>query len=191
MRIIALVISWTRCLPSFQFVLAFNLWEGWRKVCFSSERLSSIVQRWEPPPLGMFKLNFDGASFGNPGPAEVGGLCHNGEGVVQWAFFGSIGVCDDSEAEVKVVFHGIKKIIGDCLDKVIIEGDSLNVIQWLKGGVAPRWRFLPFIDEIHEIISGSSAILKHVRRAANEKADLLAKRGVNSDSLQLFDYLPP
>ncbi|XP_077231914.1 uncharacterized protein LOC143865261 [Tasmannia lanceolata] len=138
-----------------------------------------------------FKLNFDGASFGNPGPAGVGGLCRNGEGVVQRAFFGPIRVCDASEAEVMAVFYGIKKISGDFLDKVIIKGDILNVIRWLKGGVVPPWRFLPFIDEIHEIISGSTAVLKHVRRAANEKADLLAKRGVNSDSLQWFDLLPP
>ncbi|XP_077252684.1 uncharacterized protein LOC143892103 [Tasmannia lanceolata] len=71
---IALTISWAKCLSPFRFVSAFNLWEGWRVVCFSGESRSQVVQEWEAPPIGWMKLNFDGSSLGNPGPAGIGGL---------------------------------------------------------------------------------------------------------------------
>ncbi|XP_077230206.1 uncharacterized protein LOC143863427 [Tasmannia lanceolata] len=137
------------------------------------------------------KIELQWCMFWESGPVRVGGLCRNESGEVQWAFSGSIGVCDATEAEVKAAFYGIKKFSGGCLDNVIVEGDSLNVMRWLKGGVAPPWRFLAFFDEIEELISGSSTVINHVRRTANEKADLLARRGVGSDSLQWFDHLPP
>jgi hypothetical protein len=31
-------------------------------------------EKWEPPPQGFIKLNYDGASKGNPGQAGAGGL---------------------------------------------------------------------------------------------------------------------
>ncbi|XP_077225916.1 uncharacterized protein LOC143859117 [Tasmannia lanceolata] len=74
LKIITLVISWVRCLPSFWFVSAFDLWEGWRDVCFSVERIDLILQRWKPHAQNMYKLNFDGASSGNPGPQEWDGF---------------------------------------------------------------------------------------------------------------------
>ncbi|XP_077215790.1 uncharacterized protein LOC143850421 [Tasmannia lanceolata] len=191
MKVIALAISWARCLLSFRFVSAFSSWEGWREVCFSRERRHKIVQRWEPPPPGMVKLNFDGACFGNLGPAGVGGLCRNDHGEVEWAYSGPIGSFDASEAEVRAVFYGIKGLKGEMLDKTIVEGDSLNVIRWLKGGVPPPWRFSSIFDEIDDLISGSSIVFKHGRRSANGEADSLARRGVRCLDLEWFDYLPP
>ncbi|XP_077228667.1 uncharacterized protein LOC143861667 [Tasmannia lanceolata] len=191
MRIIALVISWVRCLPSFVFVSAFDLWKHWTEVCSSSERKINIVQRWEPPMLGMLKINFDGACFGNPGPAGVGGLCCDEFGEILWAFSGPIGVCDSSEAEVKAAYFGIKKLSKKVLDHIIVKGDSLNVIRWLKGGVAPPWRFLALFDEIEDFVAGSAIVFNHVWRSANEKADVLTKQGVGRESIIWFDLLPP
>ena len=46
---------------------------------------------WSVPPLGVFKLNLDGVSRGNPGPAGFGGLCHDQEGRIKMVFMGAIG----------------------------------------------------------------------------------------------------
>ncbi|XP_077239686.1 uncharacterized protein LOC143880579 [Tasmannia lanceolata] len=188
MRIIALVISWVRCLSSFLFISAFDLWEHWREVCSSTERKINIVQRWKPPMLGMLKINFDGACFGNPGPAGVGGLCRD---EIPWVFSGPIGVCDSSEAEVKEAYFGIKKLSREVLDHIIVERDSLNVIRWLKDGAVPPWRFLVSFDEIEDFVAGSAIVFNHVWRSANEKADVLAKQGVGRESILWFDHLPP
>ncbi|XP_077215810.1 uncharacterized protein LOC143850444 [Tasmannia lanceolata] len=136
MKIIALVIFWAKCLPQFQFVSAFDLWEGWRIVCWEGVRREKIVQRWEAPPEGYLKINFDGSSLGNPGQAGIGALARNSARVVSWAFAGPIGRSDSSEAEVKAAFQGIHRLSRDTFGKVIVEGDSSNVISWLFGKIA-------------------------------------------------------
>ncbi|XP_077231488.1 uncharacterized protein LOC143864444 [Tasmannia lanceolata] len=178
-------------LPQFQFVSAFDLWEGWRIVCWEGVSREKIVQRWEAPPEGYLKINFDGSGLGNPGPAGIGGLARDSTGVVSWAFVGPIGTSDSSEAEVKAAFQGIKHMGRDIFDKVIVEGDSSNVISWLSGKIAPPWRFLSFFEEIADLVSGSSIVFKFVRRSANGEADSLARSGVHKEGLELFDYLPP
>lgn len=35
----------------------------------------SVVSAWLPPAVDMFKLNFDDASFGNPGPGRLWMYC--------------------------------------------------------------------------------------------------------------------
>lgn len=44
------------------------------KTCISigSSRVKSHSLRWIPPPLGVFKLNFDGPSLGNPSLSGFG-----------------------------------------------------------------------------------------------------------------------
>ncbi|XP_077232068.1 uncharacterized protein LOC143866141 [Tasmannia lanceolata] len=190
MRIIALVINWTRCHQSFRFVSAYDLWEGWGVVCLSSEWANKVVQRWEPPPQGVLKINFDGACFGNPGPAGVGGLCRDDAGKILWSFWGPLGVTDATEAEVQAAFNGIKKVSMDCPKSVIVEGNSFNVIRWLRGGMAPPWRFLDLFDEMEDILVESDIELIHVRRSANEKADALARRGVVCISMNWSDQFP-
>ena len=47
-------------------------------------------EAWEPPPSNMFKLNFDGASKGNPGLAGFGGAIRNSEGCMVGLHWGYI-----------------------------------------------------------------------------------------------------
>ncbi|XP_077217829.1 uncharacterized protein LOC143852327 [Tasmannia lanceolata] len=129
-------------------------------------------------------------SLRNPGPAGVGGLCRDDAGKVLWAFWGPLVVTGATEAEVQAVFNGIKKVGRDCLKSVIVEGDSFNVIRWLRGGVAPPWRFLDLFDEMKDILAESDIELIHVRRSANEKADALARRGVVCNSMNWSDQFP-
>ncbi|XP_077242065.1 uncharacterized protein LOC143882471 [Tasmannia lanceolata] len=175
---------------SFRFVSAFDLWEGWGVVCLSSEWANKVVQRWEPPPQGVLKIKFDGACFGNPGPAGVGGLCRDDAGKVLWSFWGPLGVTDATEAEVQAAFNGIKKVSRDRPKSVIVEGDSFNVIRWLRGGMAPPWRFLDLFDEMEDILVESNIELIHVRRSANGKTDALARRGVVCMSMNWSDQFP-
>ncbi|XP_077240349.1 uncharacterized protein LOC143881246 [Tasmannia lanceolata] len=138
------------------------------------------------------KLNFDGSSLGNPREeAGIGGLCRNDKGGILWAYSGPIGVADSNEAEVRAVHSGIKYLDRSAFDKIIVEGDSLNVICWLSGEAIPPWRFLPFFEEIEDLVQGSSIVFDHVRRTANAEADSLAKGGVFRTDLEWFDYLPP
>ncbi|XP_077252022.1 uncharacterized protein LOC143891303 [Tasmannia lanceolata] len=129
--------------------------------------------------------------MGNHGPSGIGGLLRNEGGEVIWAFRGPIGVADANEAEVKAMYHGIKLLQNVDLNKIEVEGDSLNVIRWLRGSKAIPWRFASLFDEIRERIGVASVSFCHVRRSANAEADRLAREGVSKESFELFDFLPP
>ncbi|XP_077252938.1 uncharacterized protein LOC143892304 [Tasmannia lanceolata] len=190
-KVIALSISWARALPLFQFVSAFDLWEGWGVVCNSKETINVTSQVWRSPPVGLVKLNFDGSSLGNPGPAGIGGILRDCTGAVIKAFSDPIGIADSSEAEVRAVHQGILSMERNRLGSCIVEGGSLNVIRWLRGPLSPPWRFLHFFDEIKDLSEGLSVLYQHVRRSANAMAGKLAKDGVSKQVLELFDFLPP
>jgi len=58
-----------------------NIWDNWNlqwnqelKILAKSVAKSTILDTWLPPPQHVFQLNFDGASKGNPGKAEFGGI---------------------------------------------------------------------------------------------------------------------
>ncbi|XP_077251856.1 uncharacterized protein LOC143891093 [Tasmannia lanceolata] len=109
---IASVIARARCLPPFQFVSAFDLWEGWRVICLEGSHCPKVIPRWSPSPLGKLKISFDGSSFGNQGPAGIGGLCRNSSGESVWNFSGPLGVCDSSEAVVERLLRASNILIG-------------------------------------------------------------------------------
>ncbi|XP_077219625.1 uncharacterized protein LOC143853779 [Tasmannia lanceolata] len=157
----------------------------------SVERKPKVVQPWDPPPSGHLKLNFDGSSFGNPGPAGIGGVHRDELGIVAWAYAGPIGIVYASEAEFRAVHQGIKFLAIKGADKVIIEGDSSNVISWLQGLKKKPWRFDRFFYENDDCAKSLSLSFKHVRRTAKEMADNLARIGVSKEALALFDSLPP
>ncbi|XP_077228528.1 uncharacterized protein LOC143861493 [Tasmannia lanceolata] len=128
-KVIALTISWVKILSCFHFVSAYELWHGWKEICNGSSSDPKVVQVWKPPAQGILRLNFDGSSMGNPRPLGIGGLLRDEDGVVLWAFRGPIGVAEASEAEFHAAHQDIKMLQNVDLNKVVVEGDSLNVIR--------------------------------------------------------------
>ncbi|XP_077219709.1 uncharacterized protein LOC143853895 [Tasmannia lanceolata] len=170
-KVMALTIAWAKILTKFALVSTYDLWEGWSDICMSSERKQKMVQKWDLP------LNFDGSSFGNPGLAGIRWVLRDEHDNVIWAYAGPIGIADASEAEVRAARQGIKTIAEKGVYKVIIEGDSLNVIRWLQGSKKNPWRLDNFFDEIADCFISISMPFKNVLRSANEMTDKLARLG--------------
>ncbi|XP_077211418.1 uncharacterized protein LOC143846751 [Tasmannia lanceolata] len=169
--------------PLWRFDRQFDeMFDWWRK---------SITGGSRALPIGWTKLNFDGSSLGNPGPAGIGRLYRDFRGDTIWAYSGPLGLCNSNEAEVRAVHQGIKKMARDLIDSTIVEGDSLNVVRWLRRSVLQPWRFWLFFDEISDLVDGSSIVFNHVRRSANCEVDSLARSGVDRLELESFDFLPP
>eukprot|EP00253_Pinus_taeda_P028947 PITA_28947 len=59
------------------------------------------VRSWIAPPINSYKLNFDGASKGNPGPAGFGGIIRNHNGTPPQIYFGNIGWDTNNSAELE------------------------------------------------------------------------------------------
>jgi exonuclease III len=63
-------------------------------------RQASSPTSWSPPPPGFLKLNFDGASRGNPGPAGLGAVLRNHWGKITHLIAGFLG--DTTNAPYRV-----------------------------------------------------------------------------------------
>lgn len=63
---------------------------------------------WSPSECGFYKVNFDGASFGNPGSATFGCVMRDSHGFIIWGKGGHIGVSDAIHAETMELLEGLK-----------------------------------------------------------------------------------
>ena len=60
---------------------------------------SPIVEdRWKAPQIGFIKLNYDGASKGNPGQAGARGIFHNSQGEICGVYALDLGYATNNEA---------------------------------------------------------------------------------------------
>eukprot|EP00253_Pinus_taeda_P023386 PITA_23386 len=143
---------------------------------------------WSPPAIASFKLNFDGAAKGNPGPTGYGGVIRNDRGVVQYIFYGSIGKDTNNVAELEGLWKGICIVDQHSFYPLEVEGDSLiliNAATRIQAGtsaakIASSWRLLSRLETLEERLRRPNCIIfKHVRRTANQVADRLANQGVD------------
>jgi hypothetical protein len=57
-------------------------------------------RNWKPPPEGSLKLNFDGASKGNPGRTGTGGVIRDSQGKIIRLYTGSLGNSTNNAAGI-------------------------------------------------------------------------------------------
>eukprot|EP00253_Pinus_taeda_P009559 PITA_09559 len=136
--------------------------------------------QWSPPAASSFKLNFDGAAKGNPGPAGFRGVFRNDRGVVVHIYYGSIGKDTNNVAELEGLWKGICIADQHNFYPLEVEGDSLiliNAATRIQAGtsaakIASSWRLLSRLETLEEQLRHPhSIIFKHVRCTANKVAD--------------------
>lgn len=88
-------------------------------------------QRWNPPPVGFKKINFD-AAYGDM-QAHVGIVMQDAYKTIITAWNGRFIASSPFALEAKATLQVMK--LGDNLGlhNIIIEGDAMNVINALKG----------------------------------------------------------
>ena len=64
-------------------------------------------QTWQFLMEGSFKMNFDGAAKGNPGPVGFIGVIRNSEGKVLSVFWGSIGTNANNLVKLEGLINGL------------------------------------------------------------------------------------
>lgn len=77
----------------------------------SFDNSKSLARRntfWNPPGNGWFKLNFDGATKGNPGMANIGGIIRACKGNFVAGFVGGIGIQSSMTVESRVLLKGVE-----------------------------------------------------------------------------------
>lgn len=158
----------------------------------SSSSSSTADSCWNPPPNNSFKLNFDGASKGNPGAAGFGGILRNHVGTPLQVYFGNMGWDTNNSAELEGLWQGLLLADQLNLQPLIVEGDSqllINIATHLQNGsqarkIAPSWRLEARLNIMEQFLRNKKAIsFNHTRREGNKIADLLANVGVENNQV--------
>lgn len=89
-----------------------------------------MAMDWAPPPKGRVKVDFDGSSFGNSGPAGFGCVMRDSQGSILIAKGNSIGWSDANHVELIGLLEGWRMLKHKGYMDCIVEGDSKTVISW-------------------------------------------------------------
>ena len=100
----------------------------WEEV--HGEKLELNESSWNPPPAGWVKLNFDVAIRENKTSVAVVGRDNHGRIVLAWTDILDLG--SPLWGEAKAEYVAINQAVKVGLKRVIIEGDTWNVIAPLK-----------------------------------------------------------
>ena len=104
----------TQTLPN---VIAKNAWRlaleiktSFQDTLIMNDHVSPNLIRWSFPPVGWLKMNVDGSSRGNLGPAVFGGLVRNDQENWKIGFYGKLNNCSSLQVELWAIFRGLQLI---------------------------------------------------------------------------------
>lgn len=146
------------------------------------------------PSEGFIKLNFDGASKGNPGPAGLRGIFRDDQGKTRWVYSDHGGIMSNNEAELMAVYQGLRTVIRNGYNNLEVEGDSQLVIDMIRkltnqktwDKVAKSWRTASLVQDLETIMKRFEyMIINHVRREGNKAVDFLSNWGSNEQGGKL------
>ncbi|KAL0384862.1 UNVERIFIED_CONTAM: hypothetical protein Sradi_2880500 [Sesamum radiatum] len=84
--------------------------------------------RWTTPSPAWFKLNLNGFSLGNSGPAGAAGIIRDAEGHVRLAYQDALGTTTSVIAELTTVWRGLELALAHGLAPIVVEVDATTVI---------------------------------------------------------------
>ena len=132
--------------------------------------------RWKLPDSGFFKVNFDGALFLDQRCAGLGVVVRDSDGLIIAALsqrgrlLGSVDVVEALATWRAICFA---KELG--LHHLVIEGDSLQVIQAITDSRLVQTLYGHTIDEIRFLSSSINCSFLHVNRKGNKLAPALVR----------------
>jgi ribonuclease HI len=126
-----------------------------------------------------YHLYFDGCSKGNPGVAGIGAVLYEDDTQI-WQLSESIGIATNNVSEYSALVKGLEYVLSRKIDKLNVYGDSMIVINQMKGIYKVRSENL---TELYNRANNISKQFKeisfqHVYRDKNKIADKLANQGI-------------
>jgi ribonuclease HI len=125
--------------------------------------------------------NTDGGARGNPGPAGIGVVLKDEDGIVLDEIAQPIGPTTNNVAEYEALIAGLKLALDHGVTELEIYVDSELVVSQLEG----RWKIKN--ERLRGLAVTARALLgrfevasiRHVRRSQNTHADRLANRAMD------------
>ena len=163
------------------------------------KRQITIQVRWNRPPVGWFKLNADGASFGNPGKASGGGLIRDHHGSWVKGYMRHIGFTSSIAAEFWALKDGLMLASQLGITQLLVELDAKVVVDLILSSKSSNNSFSALLNDCRYLLCQFNQVrINHDYREANRCTNHLAKGGCtlivnfvvldspNSDELCIF-----
>ncbi|XP_041004153.1 uncharacterized protein LOC121249518 [Juglans microcarpa x Juglans regia] len=132
---------------------------------------------WHKPSPEWFKLKVEGSSLNNLGESGDGGVLRNHDGKLQFAFTEYTGIGSNNRVELMVFLLGLRRCKLYGFNNVILELDSLLIVNWLKEDRCNVWYLEDFWEEICSLLRDLNVQFQHVFREGNSAVDWLAQLG--------------
>jgi ribonuclease HI len=140
--------------------------------------LSSGPDGQEPAPPDAWVVYADGASRGNPGPASIGALVIDPDGVIRHEVSETLGVGTNNFAEYRSLIAALEAALALGARRVEARMDSELVIRQAIGRYRVRNPgLIPLHNRVLALRSRfDEVVFRHVSRAQNALADALANK---------------
>ncbi len=143
------------------------------------------MRKLRPHPgarLKTLRLRADGGARGNPGPAALGVVIEDDQGVRLRAFHRFLGVATNNQAEYQALIDGLKAVSDWKPDRLEVYLDSKLVVEQVNG----KWKVKePDLKELHKLATellnqfGDTVTVSHVGREGNRGADKLVNMALD------------
>ncbi|XVF03450.1 hypothetical protein REPUB_Repub04eG0262600 [Reevesia pubescens] len=153
--------------------------------------MKTIHISWEPPPEGGMKINTDGSSIGNPGPAGAGGLIRDYNGNFLIGFSRKLGITTSMGAELWAIRDALKIAFNHGFSNIWLETDSQVAIHLLTNCFDKSHILYVLLHDCRCLMDQLNVQIKHTYREGNCCADMLAKNGVSQEEdFVIFENAP-
>nr|XP_023897448.1 uncharacterized protein LOC112009346 [Quercus suber] len=150
--------------------------------------------QWQPPAHQQYKINFDGALFKDENQAGLGVVIRDSKGQVMVSLAQRIPLPSTAiEVEALAARRALELALETGLNKGVLEGDSLILMNALKSNSHSLAQFGHIVNDIHYLAFQFPMIsFSHVRRHCNSVAHSIARRALSFSSLQVWmEDVPP
>ena len=136
---------------------------------------NSIIEKKNNNSQKRYVMRFDGASRGNPGEAGAGAVIYENDTEI-WTTSRYLGKQTNNYAECFAMVLGIEEAYNRGIRNLLVEGDSMLIINQLKGKWQIKNKDLKMLHLSIALIlkSFNSIIYNHIYRNFNSRADELA-----------------
>jgi len=134
----------------------------------------------------LYELQFDGGSRGNPGVAGAGMVLYDTTtGKEVWSGGDLLpATATNNQAEYTALIRGLERALAMGIRNLQIKGDSLLVVNQLKGDYRVKSETLsPLYETAHRLMQQlDSFSIQHIPRAENARADELANQAMDQQA---------
>jgi ribonuclease HI len=129
----------------------------------------------------VLRLYTDGAARGNPGPAGLGMIIEDDQGMRLWGGHRYVGTATNNRAEYLALIDGLRKVAEWKPDALEVYMDSQLVVEQVSGRYKVRHADLqPLHRQALGLLRGFPRVnVSHVPRERNRGADALANRAID------------